>query len=81
MMESQSEPPVPLRCALCHQLATAVDIKLELNAGEERAGSEHLSESSSETPEQLLLSYEQESAAAVDQELQAPEIDIEDVKR
>lgn len=81
-MESQSQPPVPLRCAFCHQLATAVDIKLELNAGEERAGSECFSESSSETPEQLWLSYEHESSAGLDQELlRVPEIDTEDVKR
>ena len=80
-MESQSEPPVPLRCAFCHQLATAVEVKLELNTGEERAGNECFSESSSESPEQLLLSYERESSAVLDQELHAPIIDIEGVKR
>ena len=80
-MESQSEPPVSLRCAFCHQLATAVEITFELNAGEEKAGSECFSESSSEIAEQLWSSHEHESAAVLDQEQHAQEIDIEGVKR
>ena len=80
-MESQSEPPVPLRCASCHKLEAEVEIKLESNVGEERTGSERFNENPSETSEQLWLSREYESSAVIDQELSATEIDIEDVKR
>ena len=80
------EPPLelyfPLRCAYCHEPATAVEMKLEAGAGEERSEDEHLFEDLEETSKQPSLSRERDPCCAVDRELQEyPEISVEEVNR